>query len=86
MICRLGHVIRLERAGGCAKTIKRSIHIRTSAARQRRIIGHIQRICIPNPNGSIRNRCNEARIDVEMGRNVGNPIASFQQSFDGWDE
>lgn len=82
MLCRFGYVIRLERAGCCVKTTDCSIHIRTSAARQRGITRYIQRICMPNPNGSIRNRCNEAWIDVEMGRNVGNPIASFQQSFD----
>ena len=82
MLCRLSLVIRLERAEGCIKTIKSRRHIRTAAARQRGIARHIQRICMPNPNGSIRNRCNEIRIDAQMGCNVRNPVAAAQQSFD----
>ncbi len=70
MLCRLSLVIRLKRAECCVNRIERSIHIRTSAARECGITRHIQRIRMPNPHGSIRNRRNETRIGVQMGCNV----------------
>ena len=64
---RFSLVIRLMRAECYIKTIERSIHIRRSAARHRGLTRHVQRIRMPNPNGTIRDRPYESRIRMQMG-------------------
>ena len=70
MMHRLRNVICIEGAEGCIEAIDSGIYIGAAGARQRRIMAHILRLEIPNPNAAICNCCDEPRIDGQMRRDV----------------